>query len=94
MMSFVLNKMWDDLNFLKNNVHCKFLTPYTEINTHIQWHTVPFPPQLELEVPQYCTYSMRIKSCSLKEVQGINADGTPILDPSKDSDAFQEAMSK
>ncbi|XP_055491369.1 apolipoprotein B-100 [Leucoraja erinacea] len=49
---------------------------------------------LELEVPQYCTYSMRIKSCSLKEVQGINADGTPILDPSKDSDAFQEAMSK
>ncbi|XP_078255446.1 apolipoprotein B-100 [Rhinoraja longicauda] len=49
---------------------------------------------LNLEVPQYCAYSLRISSCSLKEIQSINADGKPNLVPSKDSEAFQQVMSK
>ncbi|XP_048387527.2 apolipoprotein B-100 [Stegostoma tigrinum] len=49
---------------------------------------------VELEVPQYCAYSMRTNACTLKEVQSISADGKPIFRLSKDTEEFQQAMSK
>ncbi|XP_072354971.1 apolipoprotein B-100 [Scyliorhinus torazame] len=50
--------------------------------------------RVELEVPQYCAYSMQIKACTLKEVSGISADGKPNFVLSKDTEEFQQAMSK
>lgn len=50
--------------------------------------------RVELEVPQYCAYSMRVSSCSLKEVEGIRSDGNPIFGLSSNNEEFQQAMSR
>ncbi|XP_069742513.1 apolipoprotein B-100 [Narcine bancroftii] len=50
--------------------------------------------RLEIEVPQYCDYSMRINSCTLKEVHSISAEGKPSFRISKDNEEFQQAMSR
>ncbi|XP_067879378.1 apolipoprotein B-100 [Heterodontus francisci] len=48
--------------------------------------------KVQLEVPQYCAYSMWINECTLKEVHSISADGKPNFGPSKDTEEFQRAM--
>ncbi|XP_078397676.1 apolipoprotein B-100 [Cetorhinus maximus] len=50
--------------------------------------------KVELEVPQYCSYSMQINACTLKEINSVSADGKPNFELSKDSEEFQQAMSK
>ncbi|XP_062892635.1 apolipoprotein B-100 [Mobula hypostoma] len=50
--------------------------------------------KVELEVPQYCAYSMRVSSCSLKEVESISSDGKPIFGLSSNNEEFQQAMSR
>ncbi|XP_072913085.1 apolipoprotein B-100 isoform X2 [Hemitrygon akajei] len=50
--------------------------------------------KVELEVPQYCAYSMRVSSCSLKEVESVSSDGKPIFGLSSNNEEFQQAMSR
>ncbi|XP_067841370.1 apolipoprotein B-100 [Heptranchias perlo] len=50
--------------------------------------------RVELEVPQYCAHTMRISACTLKEVHSISADGKPNFGLSKNTEEFQQAMSR
>uniref|UniRef100_UPI00398E5416 apolipoprotein B-100 n=1 Tax=Pristiophorus japonicus TaxID=55135 RepID=UPI00398E5416 len=50
--------------------------------------------RVELEVPQYCAYTMRVSACTLKEVHSISADGKPNFGLSKNTEEFQQAMSR
>nr|XP_033793379.1 apolipoprotein B-100 [Geotrypetes seraphini] len=50
--------------------------------------------KVDLEVPQVCSFILRINQCTLREVYGVNSEGQPILKRSKNSDEFSNAMSK
>ncbi|GCC30238.1 apolipoprotein B-100 [Chiloscyllium punctatum] len=50
--------------------------------------------RVELEVPQYCAYTLRVNACNLREVQSISPDGKPVFELSRNSEEFQQAMSK
>ncbi|XP_078069183.1 apolipoprotein B-100 [Mustelus asterias] len=49
---------------------------------------------VKIEVPQYCSYTMQINACTLKEVNSMSDDGKPNFALSKDTEEFQQAMSK
>lgn len=50
--------------------------------------------QVELEVPQLCSFVMRTSQCTLKEVYGFNPEGKALMKKTKNSDEFATAMSK
>ncbi|XP_069092107.1 apolipoprotein B-100 [Pleurodeles waltl] len=50
--------------------------------------------KVELEVPQLCSFILRVNQCSLSEVQGVNSEGKAILRKSHNSDEFAIALSK
>ncbi|XP_029451856.1 apolipoprotein B-100 [Rhinatrema bivittatum] len=50
--------------------------------------------KVELEVPQLCSFVLRISQCTLREVHGINPEGKAMLKRSFNSDEFSNAMSK
>jgi apolipoprotein B len=50
--------------------------------------------QVELEVPQTCSFILRTTDCSLTEVTGIDEQGTPVFGPAAGSEAFKAAMEK
>ncbi|XP_029794426.1 apolipoprotein B-100 [Suricata suricatta] len=51
-------------------------------------------PQVELEVPQLCSFILRTSQCALKEGHGFNARGRPQLHKAKGSEEFGAAMAK
>uniref|UniRef100_A0A8B9KIY2 Apolipoprotein Ba n=1 Tax=Astyanax mexicanus TaxID=7994 RepID=A0A8B9KIY2_ASTMX len=50
--------------------------------------------QVELEVPQTCSFVLRTADCALSEVALISAQGQPVYKPVAGSDLFQAAMEK
>lgn len=53
-----------------------------------------FHSQVELEVPQLCSFIMRTSQCTLKEVYGFNPEGKALMKKTKNSDEFAAAMSR
>ncbi|XP_053316213.1 apolipoprotein B-100 [Spea bombifrons] len=53
-----------------------------------------FNCKVELEVPQPCSFILRIKQCTLREVYGFSSEGKALLKKSKNSEEFSSAMSK
>lgn len=53
-----------------------------------------FHSQVELEVPQLCSFVMRTSQCTLKEVYGFNPEGKALMKKTKNSDEFAAAMSR
>lgn len=50
--------------------------------------------QVEIEVPQACSFIVRTKSCQLTEVVGTDMDGNPVFQPAPTSDAFAADMER
>lgn len=50
--------------------------------------------QVELEVPQLCSFILKTSQCTLREVFGTDAEGKAMLKKSKNSDDFASAMSQ
>lgn len=48
----------------------------------------------ELEVPQLCSFILRVSQCTLREVFGVNPEGKAMLKRAKNSDEFASALSK
>lgn len=55
---------------------------------------VTLSSQVELEVPQLCSFILKTSHCSLKEVYGFNPEGKALLKKAKNSEEFAAAMSK
>ena len=50
--------------------------------------------QVEIEVPQTCSFIVRTSGCSLSEVYDMDTDGSPMFRPASGSDAFAAEMEK
>ncbi|XP_044519221.1 apolipoprotein B-100, partial [Gracilinanus agilis] len=50
--------------------------------------------KVELEVPQLCSFILRVSQCTLKEAAGFSAEGKALQRKTKNSDEFSEAMSR
>lgn len=50
--------------------------------------------QVEIEVPQTCSFIVRTTGCSLSEVVNMDAEGNPVFGPAPSSDAFATEMEK
>ncbi|XP_020823088.1 apolipoprotein B-100 [Phascolarctos cinereus] len=50
--------------------------------------------KVELEVPQLCSFILKMNRCTLKEVYGFDPDGKALLRKTKNSDEFAAAMSR
>ncbi|XP_069461985.1 apolipoprotein B-100 [Ambystoma mexicanum] len=50
--------------------------------------------KVELEVPQLCSFILRVSQCTLLEVYGVNPEGKALLKRSKNSEEFASAMSE
>uniref|UniRef100_A0A8D0L817 Apolipoprotein B n=1 Tax=Sphenodon punctatus TaxID=8508 RepID=A0A8D0L817_SPHPU len=50
--------------------------------------------QVELEVPQMCSFVLKTSQCTLREVSGIDPEGNVLHKKSKNSDEFANAMSQ
>ncbi|XP_007516840.2 apolipoprotein B-100 [Erinaceus europaeus] len=50
--------------------------------------------KVELEVPQLCSFILRLSQCTLKEVSGFSAEGRALLKKTKNSEEFAAAMSR
>ncbi|XP_037384351.2 apolipoprotein B-100 [Talpa occidentalis] len=50
--------------------------------------------KVELEVPQPCSFILKISQCSLREVYSFNSEGKALLKKTKNSEEFAAAMSK
>ncbi|XP_051830039.1 apolipoprotein B-100 [Antechinus flavipes] len=50
--------------------------------------------KVELEVPQPCSFVLRLSQCGLKEVYGFDPDGKALLKKTKNSDEFAAALSR
>lgn len=50
--------------------------------------------QVEIEVPQTCSFIVRTTGCSLSEVADMDTDGNPVFSPAPGSDAFAAEMEK
>lgn len=50
--------------------------------------------QVEIEVPQSCSFIVRTTGCRLSEVAGMDEDGNPAFKPAASSDAFAAEMEK
>ncbi|KAM8953244.1 apolipoprotein B-100 [Pelodytes ibericus] len=53
-----------------------------------------FNCKVELEVPQPCSFILRVKQCTLREVYGVNSEGKALLKKSKSSEDFSNVMTK
>lgn len=51
-------------------------------------------PQVELEVPQLCSFVLKTSQCTLKELHGLNLEGKALLKKTKNSEDFAAAMSR
>lgn len=51
-------------------------------------------PQIELEVPQLCSFILKTSQCTLKETYGFNPEGKALLKKTKNSEEFAAAMAK
>uniref|UniRef100_H3B136 Apolipoprotein B n=1 Tax=Latimeria chalumnae TaxID=7897 RepID=H3B136_LATCH len=50
--------------------------------------------KVELEVPQPCSFILRVNQCTLREVTAISADGKAVFKKTKNSDDFSTSISK
>ncbi|XP_039743669.1 apolipoprotein B-100 isoform X2 [Pteropus medius] len=50
--------------------------------------------KVELEVPQRCSFILKTSQCTLKEVNGFNPKGKPLMKKTANSEEFAAAMSK
>lgn len=50
--------------------------------------------QVELEVPQLCSFILKTSQCTLREMFGVDAEGKTLLKKSKNSDDFARAMAQ
>ncbi|XP_026174369.1 apolipoprotein B-100-like [Mastacembelus armatus] len=50
--------------------------------------------KVEVDVPQTCSFILRTTECSLSEVSGVDAEGTPVYHPAEGAEAFTAAMAK
>lgn len=50
--------------------------------------------QVEIEVPQTCSFIIRTTGCSLSEVVDMDTDGNTVFGPSPSSDAFAAEMER
>ncbi|XP_072506046.1 apolipoprotein B-100 isoform X2 [Notamacropus eugenii] len=50
--------------------------------------------KVELEVPQLCSFILKMSQCTLKEVYGFDPDGKALLRKTKNSDEFAAALSR
>lgn len=50
--------------------------------------------QVEIEVPQTCSFIIRTTACRLSEVVNMDAEGNPVFGPAPSSDAFAAEMEK
>uniref|UniRef100_G3VJ24 Apolipoprotein B n=1 Tax=Sarcophilus harrisii TaxID=9305 RepID=G3VJ24_SARHA len=50
--------------------------------------------KVELEVPQPCSFVLKLSQCGLKEVYGFDPDGKALLKKTKNSDEFAAALSR
>lgn len=50
--------------------------------------------QVEIEVPQTCSFVLRTTECVLSEVSVIDAQGQPVYRQAAGAEAFQAAMEK
>ncbi|KAI1895133.1 hypothetical protein AGOR_G00103160 [Albula goreensis] len=50
--------------------------------------------KVEMEVPQACSFVLRVEECALSEVSVIDPDGQPIYRPAAGAEAFKAAMEK
>lgn len=50
--------------------------------------------QVEVDVPQTCSFILRTSECSLKEISGVDDNGNPIYRSAAGAKAFKEAMAK
>lgn len=50
--------------------------------------------QVELDVPQPCSFILKTSHCTLKEGYGFNPRGKTLLKKTKNSEEFGAAMSK
>lgn len=49
--------------------------------------------QVEIDVPQTCSFILRTTECSLTEISGMD-EGTPVYNPAAGAEAFKAAMAK
>ncbi|KAJ8269867.1 hypothetical protein GJAV_G00107700 [Gymnothorax javanicus] len=56
--------------------------------------TMPPAVEVEIDVPQACSYILRTTECTLSEVSDVSAEGLPVYAPAAGADAFQAAMAK
>lgn len=52
------------------------------------------PLQVEIEVPQTCSFIVRTTGCSLSQVVDVDAAGNPVFGPAPSSDAFAAEMAR
>lgn len=50
--------------------------------------------QVEVDVPQTCSFVLRMTECSLSEISGVDDDGTAVYRPAAGAEAFKAAMAK
>lgn len=50
--------------------------------------------QVEIEVPQACSFIVRTTSCQLAEVVDMDMDGNPVFRPAPTSDVFAADMER
>lgn len=50
--------------------------------------------QVEIDVPQTCSFILRTTECSLSEIIDVGEEGTPVFGPAANAEAFQVAMEK
>lgn len=72
------------LNLFK--VHCFLPTLYLR--------TIIIFLQVEIEVPQTCSFIVRTTGCSLSEVADIDTEGNPVFRPAPSSAAFASEMER
>ncbi|KAL7887812.1 hypothetical protein AOLI_G00027860 [Acnodon oligacanthus] len=50
--------------------------------------------KVEIDVPRACSFVLNMSGCSLSEVVGLSAEGSPVYGPAAETQAFQAAMAK
>lgn len=53
-----------------------------------------FFSQVEIDVPQTCSFILRTPECSLSEVIHVDTEGSAVFAPAAGAEAFQAAMAK
>lgn len=50
--------------------------------------------QVEVDVPQTCSFILRTTDCSLSEISGVDDEGKPVYRPAGGAEDFKAAMAK